>query len=106
MYVLKNEAKDLYVSMVRGDIALEQARDNRTLANTADRTLFVYAYSLPFWAAMSAVISNEEFYRLLEFTECMDQIIAPESMYYKLSRAYPNALGAAINKDEGCTRRQ
>ena len=99
MYVLKNEVMALYVAMVRADVAFAQAGELRTEANLADRKLFVYAYSIPFWAAMPSVLDDEGFYSLLDFTEHMDQIVAPESMFNRLSNTYKYQLQNALEKD-------
>lgn len=106
MYVLKNDVIDLYVAMIRSDVALAQSADNRTEANADDRKMFVFAYSLPFWATMPAVLDDVGFYSLLDFTEHMDQIVAPDSMFERLCNTFKFALQNAIKKDAGNVRKQ
>ena len=106
MYVLKNDVMDLYVAMIRSDVALAQSAGNRTEANADDRKAFVFAYSLPFWATMPAVLDDVGFYSLLDFTEHMDQIVAPDSMFERLCNTYKFALQNAIKKDACDVRKQ
>ena len=106
MYVLKNDVMYLYVTMIRSDVALAQSVGNRTEANANDRKVFVFAYSLPFWATMPAVLDDVGFYSLLDFTEHMDQIVAPDSMFDRLCNTYKFALQNAIKKDAGNARKR
>lgn len=106
MYVLKNEVMELYVAMIRSDVALAQSIGNRTEANANDRNAFVFAYSMPFWATMPAVLDDAGFYSLLDFTEHMDQIIAPDSLFERLCNTYKFALQNAIKKDVCNARKQ
>lgn len=106
MYVLKDEVKALYIAMVRGDVALAQAIDNRTVASADDRKAFAYAFSLPFWATMPHVLDDEGFYSLLDFVAEMDQIVAPESMFDRLCSTYKLAVQNAVKKDAASVRKQ
>ena len=45
------------------------------------RKLYVYAFSLPFWAAMPQACDEAAFYDLLKFVNAQDMIIAPDSMF-------------------------
>ena len=45
------------------------------------RKLYVYAFSLPFWATMPQVCDEPAFYDLLKFVNAQDMIIAPDSMF-------------------------
>lgn len=106
MYVLKNDVMDLYVAMIRSDVALAQSAGSRTEANADDRKAFVFAYSLPFWVTMPDVLDDAGFYNLLEFTEQMDQIVAPVSMFERLCLTYKFALQKAIEKGACNVRKQ
>lgn len=45
------------------------------------RKLYVYAFSLPFWATMPQVCDDAAFYDLLRFVTAQDMIVAPASMF-------------------------
>lgn len=106
MFVLKDEVKDLYIAMVRADVALAQAYDERTTTTVDDRKVYAYAFSLPFWVTMPSVLNDDGFYSLLDFVAAMDQIIAPDSMYEKLRVAYQYTMDVTVQNYPACVRKK
>ena len=106
MFVLKDAAKSLYIAMVHSDAAIDLHNRNVIEEDAMTRKLYAYAYSLPFWATMPAVTSNQTFADLIEFTEAMDMLVVPDSMFYKLENAYNWALGNARHGDPSCVRQK
>lgn len=106
MFILKDDAQSLYIQMVRSDVAIDQSARGTIRVDAPARKLYVHAYSLPFWAAMETVVSTDCFDDLIEFTEHMDQIVVPQSMFEKLKNSYRHALQLAEEKDPTCVRQR
>lgn len=75
-------------------VAFVHARVNQdAIARTGDQTialkewdvearkLFIYSFSLPFWAAMPTVCDDAAFHDLLRFVTAQDMVVVPDSMF-------------------------
>lgn len=83
MFVFRDLEKLAYISWVHVQVDQDRAARGALPGDMdrATRKLFIYAFSLPFWAAEPELLDGVGFVQLLQFVNAQDIVVAPQSMH-------------------------